>query len=204
MVEMAIILSIFFVLTLGLIDVGRAFYQYNAISTAARYAARWGSVVGGTCATTQEALASGSNDWCYQLGSQLTTPFWQQPGNMPLQPGGTPCPSSYGDPSFPSADYYTVSDYDTPSSTTIIGSVAQRFDTNSTSSNVLAGAATPGFDLTQLKACIQLPWDSVRSAYATAPGNRVEVYLYYKFAPITTLLAHANINLTASSTYGIE
>lgn len=204
LVEFAILITVFFMLTVGLIDVGRAFYEYNAVASAARYAARWGSVVGGTCATAEEQYATSSNDWCYQMGTQpvsTSTLFWQQLGNKPQQPSSTTCPTSY-DKTF--AYYYTVSDYASSTSTTIVGAVAQRFDTSNSSSNLINGAATPGFDLTQMKVCIQLPWSSALSQYDTTPGSRIGVYVYYPFTPITTMITKVTFNLKASSTYGIE
>lgn len=208
MIEMGIYMTVFCIITIGLVDVGRAFYQYNALANAARYASRWGSVVGGNCSSfEQESSIQGANDWCYQLQSQLNAPFWQQAGNMPLQPGGTYCPSTYGAAGFPIADYYSASDYITSNTSTIVGAVAERFDTNSGSSSMITGPATPGFDLSQLKVCIQLPYNSASTSsfpYVVSPGSRVTVYLYYPFTPVTTLLGHGTINLTASSSYEIE
>ena len=48
MVEFAFVLPVLFVLTVGLIDVGRAFYHYNTAAHAAREAARFASVWGGS------------------------------------------------------------------------------------------------------------------------------------------------------------
>jgi hypothetical protein len=44
MVEMAVVLPIFFLLVLGLVDLGRAVFVYNSLAEAARDGARYGSV----------------------------------------------------------------------------------------------------------------------------------------------------------------
>lgn len=48
LVELAIILPVFLAMTVGLIDAGRAFYQYNTAAHASREAARFGAVSGGS------------------------------------------------------------------------------------------------------------------------------------------------------------
>src|SRR5689334_15385137 len=92
-VEFSIIAAALMILTVGLIDVGRAFYQYNAVAAAARYGARWASVVGGTCSPYNGNL-SANNDWCNMLGTSSATPqnpFWTAAGNVPVQASGTAC-----------------------------------------------------------------------------------------------------------------
>ena len=205
-VEFAIIGLILMMLTVGLVDAGRAFYGYNAIAVAARYAARWGSVVGGTCSGP---FRGGSvSDWCNQFG-QATTDFWNTPGNYPLQ-GNNPCPTSIQNPAPTPNPYYTVSpSYTSSTSTTIVGTVAQRFDTNATSSNLITGALTPGFDLTQMKVCIQLPPEAYASSGSSGnvtvgPGYLVTVYVYYPFKPAGGLFGNVQLNLIGSSQYEIE
>ncbi len=48
MVEFGLVLPVLFMLTVGLVDTGRAFYQYNSAANAAREAARFASVMGGS------------------------------------------------------------------------------------------------------------------------------------------------------------
>jgi TadE-like protein len=43
-VELALVLPIFFLLVFGLVDLGRAVFIYNSLSEASREGARWGSV----------------------------------------------------------------------------------------------------------------------------------------------------------------
>lgn len=206
-VEFALICIVFLMFTAGLIDVGRAFYQYNAMASAARYAARWGSVVGGTCVNSPYKAQVSSSDWCVQLGDQaLGTNFWLQNGNKPLQPYTSPdCPTTY-DKSF--AYYYKASDYVGGHATTVVGAVAQRFDTNGSTSNIDAGSSTPGFDLSQLRVCVQQtvanPTSSSPDGYDRAPGTTVSVSLYYPFTALNTLVSKVTFNLIASSQFVIE
>lgn len=218
MVEFGLIATVLFMLSLGLVDVGRAFYQYNAIASAARYAARWGAVVGGTCnGTTRGAVApSTGNDWCNQesgsppaVTSDVTpvgvSGFWTYDGNWPKQSANGTCPTDY---TTTFADYYIVGNYAGANNTSIIGAIARRFDTNSGGSYD-AGARTPGFNLNKMYACIQLPWDtsgqlSTTGMWRPFPGDRVQVFVYYPFHPVTPLLAKFDFNLVASSSYVIQ
>jgi hypothetical protein len=204
-VEFALIGTILLMLTVGVVDAGRAFYQNNAIAAAARYGARWGSVVGGTC---NNPPSSPTTDWCTQEGNTSVsgTTFWLQNGNQPAQSGGTSCPTNGNQTGFP---YYRVSDYVASTSTsgtptTIVGAIAQRYDTTSSSSNVIVGLLTPGFELSSLKVCIQLGWDSSTSSWLHDTGDTVTVYVYYAFHPAGPLFSNATINLAASSQYVIE
>src|SRR5947209_7043762 len=89
-VEFAIIGTVLMMLTIGLVDVGRGFYQYNAVSSASHFGSRWAAVVGGTCIIPGSSTA----DWCTQQNSPnfrvgqvstgATQNFWQQTGNVPL------------------------------------------------------------------------------------------------------------------------
>lgn len=204
-VEFAIICSVLFMLTVGLLGVGQAFFQYNAVSAAARYGARWGAVVGGTC----EGVGGAGSDWCTQLGQQSTQGFWAQPGNAPLQAVGTSCPGDDKSTASPSP-YYTVSAYTGGTATTIVGAIAQRFDSGATSSNFISGGLTPGFDLSKLKVCIQLPsltestGGRSQTIWNPMPGSMVQVFVYYRFSPAGTLLTNATLPLFASSRYVIE
>ncbi len=44
LVELALVLPIFFLLVFGLVDLGRAVFVYNSLAEASREGARWGSV----------------------------------------------------------------------------------------------------------------------------------------------------------------
>lgn len=198
-VEMALILLIVFMFTVGLLDVGRGIYTYNMLASAARYGARWASVVGGTC-SPKSASGASTDDWCNQL-STSSSAFWSQPGNTPLQSGNTTCPSGIQS-GF--SGYYKVSDYAGTSSTTIVGAIAHKFDSSSSSRSFLAGAATPGIDLSKLKVCIQLNWNSDTSSWSYSPGDTVTVTLYYSFTPASSLITNGSVTLTASSEYTIE
>src|SRR5579872_5971675 len=137
-VEAGLVLSVFLLMTAGLVDVGRAIFLYNQLSDVSRFGARWGSVVGGTCALY---YATSSSDWCNQIGHQ-TSGFWAQNGNKPLQGYGTSCPGYSTTP----ADWYTASSYSGTTSTTIVASVAQKFDTDSSHTNFFKEVFAPGID----------------------------------------------------------
>lgn len=218
-VEFALIALVLFAFTAGLIDVGRAFYQYNALSAAARYGARWASVVGGTCIETPADVPPAgvtASDWCNQYNTATTAPgatsglgFWSNNGNSPLQAPGVACPNTYsGYQSMPASDFYTVSDFIGSTQTSVVGAIAQHFDTNSTSfSQQVVGNFTPGFDLTGLKVCIQLssvPAKSGGYAWQPGPGQPVKVVLYYSFVPASGVLAQAAVNMAAVSQYVME
>lgn len=218
MVEFGIIGVALMMLSVGLIDVGRGFLAYNSVSVAARYAARWGSVVGGTCS----AGGGSGNDWCNQIGAsvsgtcysgQTIYDFWNTPGNCPLQ-GNNACPDTIISGPFPNAQYnhpnpyYTVSPtYNTSTSTTIVGAVAQKFDTTSSSNNIIVGGVAPGFDLSKLEVCIQFPSEAYSSASMSARmggGYIVTVYVYYPFQPVSGLFGNVTLNLVSSSQYQVE
>jgi hypothetical protein len=202
-VEFALIGLILLMLTVGLVDVGRAFYQYNAVSVAARYGARWGSVVGGTC--SGQFRGGSSSDWCNQLNTG-TTDFWNTPGNKPRQ-GPTDCPKKYDAVS--GSNSYVASNYAGSSSTTIVGSVVHKFDTDSSLHNGIAsfvlGGLTPGFDLSNMWVCIQLPTEAYSAPnWLAGPGYLVTVYVYYRFNPVGGLFGKPNLDLIGSSQYEIE
>lgn len=204
-VEFALIAIAFMMLTVGLVDAGQAFYQYNGVASAARFAARWASVEGGTCGLVNSQVTS-ENDWCNQFGG-TTSKFWSQNGNIPLQSGGTNCPTDitsgfsgyYSDSN--STSTQKVSTYaGTP---TVIGAVLQHLDTNS-SGTLNKGGLIPDFSTTKLKVCIQLTWDSSTSTWSAKPGDVVNVYVYYPYSLITNFLPGSTFNLTASGHYVIE
>jgi TadE-like protein len=209
---MAIIMIALVTATAGLLDVGRGMYQNNALASAARFGARWASVVGGTCSSR---VGTSTSDWCTQLG-QTTSAFWSQPGNLPSQANNTSCPTDLSSTASPSPYYALSNYYPSTTSTTIVGEIAQRFDSDNTGTNLVKSAPSasrsivplnvnPGFDLSKFKVCIQLGWDSTNSVWATKPGDRVTVYVYYPFSPVTPLISNlASITLVASSQYEIE
>jgi hypothetical protein len=189
--------SVLLILTVGLVDAGRAFYQYNAVASAARDADRWASVVGGTCA---DALP-GSSDWCNDLGLSPSTPFWQQAGNAPRQTGGASCPSTPSD-----ANSYAASGYATGPVTTVVGDVVHRHDSNATSRSFQPGSRTPGFELSQLRVCIALPdsWDASKSMYIVKEGDHVAVTVYTVFGLVSPLLGGRQLPLVSSAETEIE
>lgn len=198
MLETGIALLVIIMVSAGVIDAARGFYQYNVVDAAARYGARWGSIAGGLCAT---ANGPSTNDWCDQLGTSATA-FWSQPGNAPLQASGVSCPSSF-DSTF--TGYYIASNYLRGTATTIVGSVAQRFETSSASTSYVQGALEPGLVMSNLKVCIQLTWNSTLSEWSTQPGDKVGVYIYYPYQPSVSLLTIVKqVNLVASSEYRID
>jgi Flp pilus assembly protein TadG len=196
MIEMALILPALLILTAGLVDTGRAFYQYNAVSAAARYGARWGSVVGGTC-TAQLGVGASIADWCKQVGA-TTTSFWQQQGNFPLQ-GNARCSTD-----LPSSNFWTVSNFQAATTTTVVGAIKQRFDTTASSSHLVKGNLVNGFDLTQMRVCIDMPNSWAGTTLAPHQGDAIQVSVYYPFRPAGLLLGGQQINLNASSTYQLE
>ena len=205
-VEFAMIGLVFMMLTVGLIDVGRAFWTYNVVASAARFGARWGAVQGGSCASV---LYESSSDWCNALGT-TTNYFWGQSGNYPLSSTGT-CPSTYsaGDSRLYRLDA-SVAD------TTIVGAIKNHLDTSSGSSSSKLGAWSAGLEATRTYVCIQLPtsnneYDSTRSVsqiqspWMPAQGSVITVFVYYSFQPASGLFGSAlTINMAASSRYTVE
>ncbi len=191
-VEFALISLVLMMLTVGLVDLGRGFFQYQAVASAARFGARWGSVVGGTCAMLNQ---QSTNDWCNQL-NHSTGAFWDQPGNKPIQGTGVSCPTYAATPS----DYYTVNNYTGNTSTTIVGMIAQKYDTSASSSSFVGGKVTPGLDLSQLHVCVELPSSSARPQ----AGETVGVAVYYPFTGVSTLITRQTLYLNATSQYQVE
>jgi Flp pilus assembly protein TadG len=203
-VEFGIIGIALMLLTVGLVDVGRAAYEYNELSALARYGARWASVVGGTCALRE---AKSTTDWCNQFGAQSTNRFWTQNGNIPFAAlqSGLPCPAFQSNSSNTApADYYTVQTYSgTP---TIVGAIAQKYDTSSSSPNLVNGLAALGLDKSKLFVCISTT-NNFSSATQSEPaeGDAVTVRIGYKFIAASGLFGEQlTVDLSASSTYGME
>lgn len=227
LVEMALLILPILLLTAGLIDVGRAFYQYNAISGAARNAARWGAVVGANCATNDAVFsATSTTDWCHQMGANTTQLFWAQAGNAPLQGANNSCQTSLPDSSqlpagtsstsgdtSSTGGFYNVAQYAPPtasSSTTVVGTVAQHFDTNANSSVVNVGAFIPGVNLSNMWACVELvrgnsppPPTNVNTFHYLMAGDRVRVFVYYRFSAVTPLLTAAVPPLIAEAEFPV-
>jgi len=116
LVEASVGLVVFLVLLLGIMDFGRAVYEYHFVSSAARQAARWASVRGSTCtglsggcpATSsnvqtyiRNTLAVGGSTG-YDAGNITATTTW------PKNP--TNCPAS-GPANAPLCDVQVVVNY---------------------------------------------------------------------------------------------
>lgn len=192
-VEVGLILALFLLLTAGLVDVGRAIFLYNQLSSVGRFGARWGSVVGGACALP---YANSSSDWCNQIGNK-STGFWAQLGNKPIQGYGSECPSYSATP----ADWYTASSYDTSSTSTIVGAVAQKFDTDSSHTNLFKALFAPGVDLSALKVCLE----TTNTTVVPSPGDSITVNVYYPFTPAGKLFGSAaTFGMSCETEYVIE
>lgn len=61
LVEFALVLPVFMVILIGMVDLGRAIWANNAVANAAREAARFASVHGGSCEDLLGSVCSGSN-----------------------------------------------------------------------------------------------------------------------------------------------
>lgn len=176
-VEFGIIGSALMLLTVGVVDVGRAFYQFNEVNALARYGSRWASVVGGTCALPD---ASSTSDWCNQLGARGTANFWSQSGNA------NGC--------------YTISPTYSHT-TTIVGAIADRWDTNKDSTSISRGGTSPGLDMSKVSVCVT----NSSSPSEPAPGDTVTVTVSYTFVAASGLFGKKlTIPLSASSNYKVE
>jgi len=195
-VETALILMALLLVTVGLVDVGRGMFSYNEVSAIARYASRWGSVVGGTCGFSK--TGGSTSDWCNQL-SNATGNFWSQSGNDPIQGAGVDCPAYSSGGSNP--DYYTVGSYSSSSTSTIIGAIARHFDSTSSSSNVVVGLFSPGMDLSKLHVCIA---SSGSGYWPPEPGDSVSVRVYYPFQPAGSLFGNPTLPLSVQSDWQVE
>lgn len=164
-------------LTVGLVDVGRAFYQYNEVGALAKYGARWASVVGGTCALPD---AVSTSDWCNQLGVKGSANFWSQAGN------------SNGCYAIAPTYFHT---------TTIVGAIADRWDTNASTASTSRGGTSPGLDMAHVSVCVT----NSSSPAEPAPGDTVSVTVSYTFVAASGLFGkQLTIPLTASSNYKVE
>lgn len=201
-IEFAVIGLILLALTVGLVDVGRAFYQYNELASAAVDAARWASVQGGTCANKQVAPAESTADWCNSLTTNGTA-FWALKGNYPVNGSSTSCPTSYDSAGTSS---YALNDSTANGNTTIVGTVMRRLDTTTSSSSVNAGNWLTGLPADKTLVCIQLSTTGY-SGTTPAPqqGDIVSVFVYYQFNALSGLFGHSlTINMAASSRYVME
>lgn len=222
-VETAIVLSVLLLLTAGLIDVGRAFYAYNSVANAARFAARWGSVVGGSCSQQNLGLNFSQNDFCNKLSpTPSTDQFWSTYGNYTL-PKPVSVPPDWDrlctkySPSASSTDphdaaYYnarepsgdatqSTTDFRNANETTIVGAVVQRFDSTAGATSVILGDATPGFDLRRLHVCID---SSALNGSQPLPGDWIGVTVTYQFQPAGPLFGSATFDLSATSQFVVE
>jgi hypothetical protein len=204
--EFGVIASALLLLLLGLSASGVAFYQYTGVSAAARYGARWASVVGGTCTTATGPLVGGT-DWCNDLTSQSAgssaAAFWNTVGNMPLQTAAStsqPCATN-GSPNL--AYFYTASAVPATNST-IVGAVAQRLDTSSSNPGFLLGRLSPGFNLNSMKVCIQLNGSTYSGGWNVQPGDTVTVYVYYPVNVTSGLTPWVHPTLVSSAQFTIE
>src|SRR5579875_2376703 len=190
-IEFGLIAIIMFMLSVGLVDVGRGFFAYNALASGARFGARWGSVMGGTCALPY--AVSSSADFCGSSGAGPTR-FWSTAGNTPIQGVNTACPSYTTTP----GDYYKIVTYQ--NTKTIVGALASKYDSSSSSTGFLSGYVTPGVDLNSVYACI------ATSSTTTVPsvGATISVTVYYPFKPISVLLTNQTLGMTATSQFTVE
>jgi hypothetical protein len=199
-VEFAVIGLILLALTVGLVDIGRAFYQYNEIASAAVDAARWASVQGGTCANKQITQYESTADWCNGLTTSGTA-FWSLKGNYPVQGSGS-CPTSYDSAGTSS---YLLSDSTANGNTTIVGTVMRRLDTSSSAYKINAGNWLAGLDPRKLMVCIQLSSSFSGTTPSPQQGDVVSVFVYYQFVPVSGLFGKSlTINMAASSRYVME
>jgi Flp pilus assembly protein TadG len=204
-VEFAVIGLILLALTVGLVDAGRAFYQYNEIQAAAEYAARWAAVQGGTCADNS-TLYESTADWCNGLTTSGTK-FWAIAGNYPAQtPQTGSCPTGYDSAGTSS---YALSNATYSASTTIVGTIKRRLDTSSSKNTLNVGNWLTGLDQNNVRVCIQLSTDAYQSSRSPAwepeQGDWVTVFVYYHFAALSGLFGQGlTINMSASSQYMME
>jgi hypothetical protein len=101
--------------------------------------------------------------------------------------------------------YYYASDFSGNTSATIVGSIATRLGTTSSSSQsspFIIGAVMPEFDLSKLQVCIQPTWDN--GDWQFGPGYKLKVSVYYPFTPFGGLLSGAQMPIVAASTYEME
>ena len=62
--EFALVLPVFLLMLLGMVDIGRAVWANNAVANAAREAARYASVHGGSCEDLVSGTACSSDSFC--------------------------------------------------------------------------------------------------------------------------------------------
>jgi hypothetical protein len=191
-------------LTVGLVDVGRAFYQYNEVSSLARFGARWGSVVGGTCALPN---AGSHSDFCNSFAGAVTSThsFWSTLGNepVPTASGGNgfnaACPEYATKP----GAFYAVQTYS--GTTTIVGALDQRWDSNAGSAGKQTGGTSPGLDKSKVFVCIATSWTPTATDFDPRLGDYITVTVRYPFQAASGLFGKLlNFDLLATSTYRVE
>ena len=131
------------------------------------------------------------------MGTKSGSNFWAQTGTVPLQGNGVKCPA-YTDPTGP-ASYYTVGSFVNSSATSIVGAIAQHFDSSDSSTSFVHGI-TAGLTLSQLRVCSQ----TTNTAADQSPGDYVGVTIYYHFSPINGLVARGGFDMVSSSQYVVE
>jgi hypothetical protein len=160
------------------------------------------------------------------MGANTAQLFWAQAGNVPLQGANASCQSALpsasqlpagtsstsGDTSS-TGGFYNVAQYAPPTSstsTTVVGTVAQHFDTNTSSSGFGLGSFIPGVNLNNMWACVELvrgknppPPTSASSFHYLMAGDRVRVYVYYRFSAVTPLLTAALPALIAEAEFPV-
>lgn len=203
MVEFALLSStVLLLLTVCVLDAGRAIFAYNSVSAAARYGARWASIVGGTCSVP---YAVSTSDYCNQFGSYPAgvAQFWNESGNIPLQGAGTACPSYNSAPS----DYYSLASFEGLQASTVVGAIAHRFDTSSASSGFGGNALLPGLSPGNVWVCLE-----TSGSTPISPGMRVRVVVAYVFTYVITpslstippSFSNQTVLMTASSQGEVE
>jgi hypothetical protein len=196
MIEFGLIFSALVLVTVGLVDVGRAFYEYNEVSALARYGSRWAAVVGGTC-----SINGGSySDWCNSSGTTAAAAgFWNTPGNAPLQGVDVACPSYSSAP----YDYYSVQSY--ANTTTIIGALAQRWDTTPRSYSQSDGNSGPGLDRSLVSVCIATTNTGTGTDKTPQLGDGVTITIRYPFKAVSGIFGkNLQIELSATSISRVE
>jgi TadE-like protein len=211
-IEFGIMGVAFLMLTVGLVDAGVAFFQYNELSALAGYGSRWGSVVGGTCALPE---AVSSSDWCNRFGAASgANPFWTKEtspptppapnGNTPIQGYGVSCPPYSQQPAnVAPTDYYTMQSYvGTP---TIVGAIAQKYDSNSSSANFVKGETTVGMDRSKVFVCIATSNNGGTSQPTPGLGDTISVTVGYNFVAASGLFGgFSTFPMSATSIYKVE
>jgi len=100
MVEFGLVLPIFLVILIGMVDVGRAVWANNAVANAAREAARFASVHGGSC---EDLTSTGCTSAYYcPVGPAVST------AAIPAASSACPYPSSSKQSIYDTANSYLI------------------------------------------------------------------------------------------------